>query len=401
MYPSWLEIISAKAGAPVTTISGQWVIANTQGEQDAATLRAIANAAANSNARVETVDPVEIPGLQPEAGCQAASALYLPDEATIDTHVLLSALHQALEKSPLASVFSDRATELSSGSTGVVIQTQGGTSIHGSEVVLAGGASSLEIIDPEQISDLGLPPIFSGRGASILLRTPFSLPRGIRTPNRTFACGLHLIPRENGTVYLGATNRLSTSPDFDRGPAVSEVQNLLDGATRQLHSSLRDAEIIQINVGHRPVVADHIPLVGRTGDPRILIATGTYRNGILLAPLVAKIIAEELTNPGIHASHPFSPAREMPSGIPHDREWLLTAARSLVTTLTEPEGRLSRGRDGDLEKFFATVLGGVLDPAEGRRVRLRLERLLERAPMAEVVPLAFEAIVRHVPRSES
>ena len=122
-----------------------------------------------------------------------------------------------------------------------------------------------------------LPPLWSGRGVCMVVSAGFDLPAAVRTPNRGFACGAHLVPRGAGTVYLGATNRLSTEPDLHRRPSLDEITTLIhDGAT-ELNTGPRDAQLLTVRVGHRPVTTDHLPLVGRTHHDRVHVATGTYR----------------------------------------------------------------------------------------------------------------------------
>ena len=83
-----------------------------------------------------------------------------------------------------------------------------------------------------------------------------------------------------------------------------------------VHDLLRDAaelvpgvleyEIEELVAGLRPGTPDNAPLIGRLDD-RVVVATGHYRNGILLAPITARLVAAELA--GESEEHAFSPHR--------------------------------------------------------------------------------------------
>ena len=171
------------------------------------------------------------------------------------------------------------------------------------QVVLATGAHTHELLARSGLAGL-LPPLFGGRGVSVLVRATDPLAGCVRTPNRAFACGLHAVPRADGLTYLGATNRLTTSPEPALGPQLSELDDLVGGCVRELDRRLRRAEVVAMSVGHRPVTADRLPLVGRTAEPWLLVATGTWRNGVVLAPLVADLVAAEVAEPGSGAHAP-------------------------------------------------------------------------------------------------
>jgi glycine oxidase len=63
----------------------------------------------------------------------------------------------------------------------------------------------------------------------------------IRTPNRDFACGLHVIPPSRGGLYMGATNRFTTAPVT--GPTAGEHLSLLHGLLHQFRVDLRTTTV--------------------------------------------------------------------------------------------------------------------------------------------------------------
>ena len=67
----------------------------------------------------------------------------------------------------------------------------------------------------------------------------------------------------------------------------------------RLCPGLADAPVTESWSGVRPGTPDEAPFIGETATPGLFVATGHYRNGILLAPITARIIADQLL--GTHA----------------------------------------------------------------------------------------------------
>lgn len=138
------------------------------------------------------------------------------------------------------------------------------------------------------------------------LPPPFgSLVRGVRgeilrlrsddPPTRTvrgWVAGepIYLVPRDGGEVVVGAT-----SEEHDAPPVVTAggVLRLLTAA-RVLWPALERAEVLEVTARDRPGTQDGLPLVGPTDDPDVVLAAGCFRHGVLLAPLVARLVADHL-----------------------------------------------------------------------------------------------------------
>ena len=87
------------------------------------------------------------------------------------------------------------------------------------------------------------------------------------------------------------------------------VRRILDGVL-SLAPALRDAQIVDTWSGLRPGTPDHLPIIGPTDIPGLMIATGHYRNGILLAPATAKIVRDWIVGGKANFSaEDFSPLR--------------------------------------------------------------------------------------------
>jgi len=88
------------------------------------------------------------------------------------------------------------------------------------------------------------------------------------------------------------------------------VRTLIEAA-RELLPETHAAEFVQARVGLRPASSDSLPVIGEWDEmPGLFFAAGHYRNGILLAPLTAQLIADELLERRRHPLHAaIAPAR--------------------------------------------------------------------------------------------
>lgn len=98
----------------------------------------------------------------------------------------------------------------------------------------------------------------------------------------------YIVPRRNGRIIIGAT---SEEVGFRGGNTPQGIQTLLDRAIR-LYPALADAEIEEFWWGFRPATPDEMPVLGASHCENLTLATGHYRNGILLAPITASLISD-------------------------------------------------------------------------------------------------------------
>lgn len=121
---------------------------------------------------------------------------------------------------------------------------------------------------------------------------------------------VYVVPRPNGEVVIGATSEEHAEP-----PAVTVggVGRLLESA-RELVPALDRAEFLEAIARDRPASPDHMPLVGPTGnDDSVVLATGLYRHGVLLAPLTAHLVAAYVETGAVD---PALDPRRLGAGVP-------------------------------------------------------------------------------------
>ena len=116
----------------------------------------------------------------------------------------------------------------------------------------------------------------------------------------------YLIPRSDGRLLVGATVE---EAGFDKRTDPSTIQRLHRAAI-ELVPKLADAKILEDWAGLRPGTPDALPILGATATPGYYVATGHFRDGILLAPITAQVMsaAIEGRSPELELSA-FSPAR--------------------------------------------------------------------------------------------
>ncbi|HEX4019896.1 MAG TPA: FAD-dependent oxidoreductase [Acidobacteriaceae bacterium] len=144
-------------------------------------------------------------------------------------------------------------------------------------------------------------PVTPAKGQMVNLSLPAERLRCVlRVP------GLYLIPRGDGRVAIGATVEYA---GFDPQVHEESIQGLIDDAATLL-PELRHAPRLESWVGFRPATPDGLPILGATETPHCWLATGHFRNGIMLAPVTARCMAQAmLGEPTDIALDIFSAAR--------------------------------------------------------------------------------------------
>ena len=134
-----------------------------------------------------------------------------------------------------------------------------------------------------------------------LVGTPSNLVRHvIRAPE------IYLVPRSDGRILVGATVE---DVGYDKRTDIDSIQRMRQAAIR-LVPVLNQARILEAWAGLRPGSPDKLPILGATQTAGYFVATGHFRDGILLAPITAEVMAQVITgtNPEYDLS-PFSPDR--------------------------------------------------------------------------------------------
>jgi len=167
-------------------------------------------------------------------------------------------------------------------------------------VILAAGAWSRGIKGlPEELRPAVRP--VKGQMLSLKMSEAAPLIRHVIWGN-----GAYLVPRRDGTLLIGATVE---EQQFDTQMTAGAVHELLRRA-REALPGIDELPIAEMWAGLRPTSRDDAPLLGPSAVDGLVIATGHHRNGILLAPVTARAIADYvLTGRMPDSLAPFAPSR--------------------------------------------------------------------------------------------
>jgi glycine oxidase len=227
------------------------------------------------------------------------AALYFPNEG----HVSAPDLSNAFAKA--ASYFGTKIREytevrsLIKDSGAVTGVTTNGGDFYGDAIVVATGAWSGGLLS----EDINQSTVYPVKGEALSVKA--EIPLLTRT---LFSKGCYIVPKKGGEMIIGATSRAHT---FDQKVTVEGISYLMERA-KELMPVLAGAEISSMWAGTRPMTNDGLPFLGQHPElQHLFVATGHYRNGILLSPITGKIVADliaDAVHPEIDLT-PFSPTR--------------------------------------------------------------------------------------------
>jgi glycine oxidase len=272
MYPAFVEELEAASGMKVDFRPGAIALLET-------------------SEILQGYEPLSAPGLQqlePALNSYGFPAYLIASENSVDPDLLMQA---ALRAARAAGV------EIR-GHTAVQ-----GMSCNGSQVELIAGNDCF--LTHAAVNCQGAwsgAPVRARKGQMIYLQpqNPRLLHHVVRTPE------VYLVPRSSGKILAGATVE---DVGFDK-TVVQETTEQLHRAAAKFVPELASAPTVASWAGLRPGTPDDLPILGNTETPGVFIASGHFRNGVLLAPITAKIMADLIADkaPAFDISA-FSPSR--------------------------------------------------------------------------------------------
>lgn len=396
-FKGWLNLLEQDTDTKIFHREGMYIIGNSGGDHDVNKLSYMKAALKDYKEPYELVAPTDIEGLAPNVHFQAHSGLWLPGALSVDTHKLMQVLGSFAERSPMVRWDEHPCRSLELLSREWLVELANGNKISTPKLVLCAGAHSQALLGKQSWQTAGLPNLHFGRGTSVIVGGLPALPYAIRTPNRALACGLHVVPRDNGEWYIGSTNHFGTRLEGATGPTCGELHTLLGQTSAELNTSLRNATILQVGWGLRPVTSNGAPVFGSTKLDGLFIACGTHRQGINVAPEVGRMVAEEVLH-GTGPTHVFSP-NSLQEVKKADLN-LALGVRSMVANILYPTGEMPYNCQRELEVFLETLLRMALnDDAADSELRGKLKALSESIQMSEqcVMRLFHEVLENKLP----
>lgn len=238
----------------------------------------------------------EEPGLAP----QVRGGILVPGDHQVDNRALLRALEEACRRAGVETA-NDTVTsvDVGRGRVASVVGAEAGT-VACETVVLAAGSWSGTI---DGLPPSVVPRVRPVKGQLVHLRDPAGAPAARHNIRGLDA---YLVPRTDGRLVVGATVE---ERGWDTSVTAGAVHELLRAAYELLPGTA-ELELTETVAGLRPGSPDNAPLIGPTVVEGLLLATGHYRNGVLLTPVTADAIAAAVTGDGLPSwADPFRPTR--------------------------------------------------------------------------------------------
>ena len=273
-YPDFVSALQNETGHDVDYRRTGTVVAAWDGA-DLATLRDLLELQRQLGLSAEMLSPSQVRELEPATAAGLPGGVLARDDHAVDPR----RLHAALMAAGLArGVEVRRARVTALHERPLRVELDDGGSLSAPVVVLAAGAWSMSLHAPSAVRPV--------KGQTLRLRaTPMPLQHVLRGSVRGRA--VYLVPRERGELVIGAS---SEEAGFDLRPRAGAVHDLLSDA-QALLPAVTEMELVEVSTGLRPATPDNAPLIGRTQVPGLVVATGHYRNGVLLAPVTADAVA--------------------------------------------------------------------------------------------------------------
>jgi len=251
-------------------------------EADAPRLRASKAWLDARGVAAQWIDASRLGSEEPAVSQSAAGALFIAQHGFVGVSSLITALAQSARLA--GAVFESSVEVVHVEPRGDAVDVRAGDRRYSADhFVLATGSWSRAV----RVRGVPALPVRPVRGQLLQLGWK-DTPRPSRV---VWGPRCYTVPWSDGALLVGATVE---DVGFDETTTADGVRELTE-AVADLLPGARRAEFIEARAGLRPALPDGLPAIGPlAAAPRVTVATGHYRNGILLAPLTAEIVAAQL-----------------------------------------------------------------------------------------------------------
>src|SRR6266852_3431783 len=234
--------------------------------------------------------------LEPALSEEVEAAVLRPEEASVDNRALTAAVLEAAQRSG-AEIFPGNGAKAiwreGNRCAGLLLQNE---KVEAQWTIIAAGCFSAMIEGIAQYA-----PVRPAKGQMAALRAD-----DLKMERVLWSEKIYLVPRNDGRIVAGATLEYT---GFDKRTTAGGIAKILSAAIG-LAPGLANARIEETWAGLRPDSPDHLPILGPTDIDGLLMATGHFRSGILLAPVTARLIREWITEQRVSVDWDrFSPLR--------------------------------------------------------------------------------------------
>jgi glycine oxidase len=231
--------------------------------------------------RAEAISAERARELEPSLTDELQAAIFRADEGSLDARIFTEAVLDAARQKGV-EIFADNGAKAlrkeGARCQGLLLERG---EIEAQWTIIAAGCFSARIAGVE-----GYAPVTPAKGQMVALRCESAEIKRILWLEHKY-----LVPRQDGRIIAGSTIEYS---GFDHDVTAGGVQSILREVMKMV-PALEQARIEETWAGLRPDSPDHLPIIGPTDVEGLLIATGHFRSGVLLAPITAQLIREWIT----------------------------------------------------------------------------------------------------------
>ncbi|MGL5807826.1 MAG: glycine oxidase ThiO [Xenococcaceae cyanobacterium] len=233
----------------------------------------------NTDSTATWLDKDAIELYQPGLGKDVVGGWWYPEDGQVDNCQLVKSLLQAAQSLgvKIKEGVNVEAIEQKQGKVTSVFTSAG--KFKGDRYILTSGSWA------NQLLPLPVRPV---KGQMLAVRMPQINYQSFPLQRILYGSHSYLVPRKDGRLIIGATvEEVGWTPHN----TPNGIKNLLDKAIK-LYPALADWAMVEFWWGFRPGTPDELPILGTSSCENLILATGHYRNGILLAPVTASLIAD-------------------------------------------------------------------------------------------------------------
>ncbi len=236
---------------------------------------------------VERLSAQETHKLEPFVSPDSVESLFFPGDWQVENRKLLKALRAFVETSDIELLKETEVCSLTSANGKILsVEDTNGSEYFADQVIICGGAWTSLLKTDENV--LSIPSVKPIRGQMVSYHTAKRLLQHVIYSPRGY-----IVPRANGKILAGSTTE---DVGFENETTVEGIEIVKQNAL-EIAPSIANLRVDDSWAGLRPYTPDELPLIGKLDSyENLFIATAHYRNGILLAPMTAKILVDRILN---------------------------------------------------------------------------------------------------------
>ena len=280
LYPEFIAIVEDLSGQATgyRTKGTLEVITSRHAREELSTIIALHHGLGLQAQPLSAMDAHE---LEPSLREDVEAAVLRPAEASVDNRLLTNAILASAQKNGVAIFAGAKVDSIWTEDDACRGLLAGGERISAAHTVVAAGCFSAQIRGAEHYA-----PVRPAKGQMISLVCPEA-----KIERVLWGDEVYLVPRNDGRILAGATVEYA---GFDKTLTAGGQKKLLSAAI-DLVPAFDRARVEEMWAGLRPDSPDHLPILGPTDLPGLIIATGHFRSGVLLTPITAKLVREYIT----------------------------------------------------------------------------------------------------------